>query len=544
MIGNNKKLKMALLYICIFTLMISSNYKVFAEEESVQLVIEDTDIDLGTVFNASINIYNMNGAEIKGVYGLDEFEVLNTSQSSNTSIINGKTTKSSSIGFSARPKNVGSYDIQALVEYKGKEYLSNVVTVVIREQDASLAEEERDVFIKTKVSKESLYSGETTVVTYELYTAKNVSEYGFTETPAFKGVISKQTDTDDLDRSLTTINGRQYLKFELMKVALTPTSTETVKIPAYDVVVLLDSGDFFSRGEQVYVSTDAIDIPVKELPLEGKPDDFSGLVGNLSVETQYDKDSVAYGEAVTLNVHLEGDMSLAGIAELAFPTNEAAVYQSEKDLKINIKSEAYSESKVLEAIIVPKAAGDLSIEPKGISYFNTETETYDVVELKSNTIKVTGQGPAISETDDAMHSGGGNVSNSVVISTIDPTSLQGYYLISKDKVQLLIYGLIVVVVVILMIILLRRQSKKDKLKADFTSKVKNAKSKEELNQILYDHVMYHYGFSMTAYCEDDIRKKIGDVLVADNVLKMYELIKEKTGTLKDVKKKILASINL
>lgn len=524
MIGNKKWLKIIIVCLCVISLVNIHNIKVFAEDREVLLIVEDTDITMGTIMNIKITVVNMSGAEIKGVYGLDDFEVVSTSQISNTSTVNGKTNRYATLQVALKPKQVGTFSLKALVEHKGKEYESDTIVINVKEQDPSLSQEESDVFVKTKISKDSLYAGESFVLTYELYAAKNITDYGFIDTPTFSGMMQKQVDNEQLHHSQVSIGNKQYIKYEILQTVLTPTQNKDIHIPAFHMAVLLDSGDIFTRGEQISVATEAVTIPVKDLPEEGRPKNFSGLVGRLTAKATYDSDSVTFGEAVTLQVQIQGDMQLATVNEIDILVDLAEVYQSEKEGIVNIKASGYTESKEIEAVIVPKTAGDIVIDPIRLNYFDTQTKQYEEIEIPGKKLVVIGTEENSTEIKNREEQKE-EKRTPIVIASIEEKQEKEYFLIPKDSVKYSLYIIGILIVGIVTVILLKRQSKKEKESLDFKIRIHKAKTKEEKMEILHTYVMTTYGFSITAYCEEDVKRKIYDKMVADEIIAVYNAIR-------------------
>ena len=65
--------------------------------------------------------------------------------------------------------------------------------------------------------------------------------------------------------------------------------------------------------------TPAINITVKPLPTEGKPANFSGMVGNYSFSADFDRTELKVGEAMTLTINIKGDGLPGSITDPKLP---------------------------------------------------------------------------------------------------------------------------------------------------------------------------------------------------------------------------------
>ena len=65
--------------------------------------------------------------------------------------------------------------------------------------------------------------------------------------------------------------------------------------------------------------TPTINITVKPLPTEGKPANFSGMVGNYSFSADFDRTELKVGEAMTLTINIKGDGLPGSITDPKLP---------------------------------------------------------------------------------------------------------------------------------------------------------------------------------------------------------------------------------
>ena len=135
--------------------------------------------------------------------------------------------------------------------------------------------------------------------------------------------------------------------------------------------------DFFDRGQAYELATEPIRIKVKPLPTEGKPDNFSGAVGQFSIEASTDKSEVKTGDALTLTVVVSGRGNVKTIAEPSLPDmKDFDIYESKSDEKINKSAGGISGRKTFSYVIVPRREGEVVWPGIDLWYFDPAVQKY------------------------------------------------------------------------------------------------------------------------------------------------------------------------
>ena len=109
---------------------------------------------MGASTNLVLSLVNAQDAKVLKIDGLENFDVLSSSQSTSTSIINNKATYKKEHYYTIMPKKTGEFTIQASMEYKGKTYRTNELKITVRETREDTTGELKDLFIKTNISAE------------------------------------------------------------------------------------------------------------------------------------------------------------------------------------------------------------------------------------------------------------------------------------------------------------------------------------------------------------------------------------------------------
>jgi hypothetical protein len=144
-------------------------------------------------------------------------------------------------------------------------------------------------------------------------------------------------------------------------------------------------------------------LDVEPLP-PGRPDSYSGVVGNLSLSASLDPDSADANEAVTLTLTATGEGNLRAIPEpsLDLPADFEA-YPPEVSESVQRSGAGLRGSKSWEYVLIPRAPGDRSIPSVSLGYYDTNAESFRVAETEPLNLLVSGE---ISEGPVALVRGG------------------------------------------------------------------------------------------------------------------------------------------
>ena len=151
-----------------------------------------------------------------------------------------------------------------------------------------------------------------------------------------------------------------------------------------------DRGFFFSEPEhqRVTATSNSPRIDVRPLPTPA-PDGFTGAVGEFELRSTVVPEEVAVGEPVTWTLRLEGTGNWPGGVSLparAIPVDVRTVQpKTQRDFEENqLFTGAVSE----DLVLIPSRAGDLTLAPVEVVYFDPETEAYRTLIAEPPTIRV------------------------------------------------------------------------------------------------------------------------------------------------------------
>ncbi len=167
-------------------------------------------------------------------------------------------------------------------------------------------------------------------------------------------------------------------------------------------------GGMFGREENVEVRGKPTKVIVRELPAGGRPDGFTGLVGQFSLRAETLVREVAPGDSITVAIGVEGLGALDTLDQVSNRLKEVGkVYPDKPILKEEFVSEAdgtilLRSRKDFKMAVVPSVnSGKLELGQVSVPYYDTSKDSYQIlvgnfgaVDIKAGADSVSAQGTA------------------------------------------------------------------------------------------------------------------------------------------------------
>ncbi len=320
------------------------------------------------------------------------------SQSVSQSWINGDVRFTQSYTYILQPKRKGELTIgSASIKIGGKTLKSNPIKMIVLKA-VSIPKNPNDpnyiaqqnVHLVAEISKSNPYVGEGIYVEYKLYVSQNISvrNYSVTESPQYNGFWNQDIDIKGLNVKMGKYNGEQYRYVVLKKALLIPTKAGKLKIEPMKMDIIIGvptgRGDFFGNAITKNVQMDFASptkiIRVKELPVDKKPANFNGAVGEFNYEVTVSKNGLKANESSQIKVAVtgKGNLKLFEIPKIETP-KELEVYTPERKEKVRttlnglrgVVSDSYT--------VVPQFKGKYKIPSTSFSYFNPKDKKYHTI---------------------------------------------------------------------------------------------------------------------------------------------------------------------
>ena len=331
----------------------------------------------------------------------DDFVVImGPSQFVSESWFNGVRSFSKTYNYILQPKAKGKFTIgQASIDIDGRTYKTAPIAITVTEDVAR-----ESFFLLAEVSKPNPYLNEAVSVTYRLYVGSNVAlnDLQWVTDPKFPNFLSKEIEMPNYEIGECSYQGRNYRYIVVKKVVLYPQKTGTITLEplTMDAVLTVPTNQraFFGRimYEQVSrrVTSGNKTINVKDLPEEGKPDNFSGAVGDFSFAVTPNKQTLKGNESMQLKVEVSGsgNLKLFDLPKPTFPSS-LEVYPPEQNDDISTTLAGMKGRIEQTYTIVPQYKGKYPISGVAFSYFNPNTHKYETIKTDELWIDVTEGAP-------------------------------------------------------------------------------------------------------------------------------------------------------
>jgi len=388
-----------------FVLFLISNC-VQAQDISFEASVNTNKVSLGTVLRLTLTFNGAQNVQAPELPTIDGFEARYFGPSSRISIINGQYSGSVAHTYNLFPLKVGKFQIPSInVDISGKTFTSDPIDVEVvdtpvsptyqpdEEQQPAALNIKDKIFLTIEVPKTQAYLNEKIPVTVKLFIAGlSVRDVQY---PEFKPNDFLTEEFQKPKQYSQTLGGVLYDVLEFNTYIYPSRTGELTIDPAKVSCNILyrsaqrqssfdgffdndffdhDFGGLFGGIEKYPVNLESVDLTLNVLPLpeEGKPQNFSGTVGQFNFSAQVSPQNVNAGDPVTLRMAVEGDGNLKTVEMPSLKTGgNLKVYDPQ------IKEE--NGKKILEQVVIPTVEGSQQIPILSFSYFDPQTKTYQTI---------------------------------------------------------------------------------------------------------------------------------------------------------------------
>ena len=429
--------KLRLIYTSLFLLLFLFNAlgAAFSDEVTLTASVDEANVTLSDkiTYNLVVSGSIQNLPEPKFPEFKDfRAQILNY-RSMSTNIVNTQITVTQTYQAILYPTKEGTFTIPpATLNYNGKLIESNPVVVkVSREQaDTSLssidgknvvsaksgnaqidAQLKGKFFILPAISNLNPFVGEPVTVEYYLYNQNFAlaSPPKMDQIPEYRDFVKEITFSPEnwqRSRKEKMIDGKRYEIYKIIGIALIPIKSGKITLDPINIQINLQaqggqrrsSSWFFDPFDDPFFGSSSIsvrlpilpvDLNIQPLPTEGRPQNFSGTVGNYTLSGQVDRQEITMDDVVTLKMIFKGEGDIEAVQEPKLEKlSDFTVYDVQKDSKKFVSAESISGEKKFEFILKPTKTGDLTIPDTEYSIFNPSKKKYETLNTASFTIKV------------------------------------------------------------------------------------------------------------------------------------------------------------
>ena len=432
----NKKIQIYRISLLTFTIVTLGMFQPGAAQDlEIKTFVDQTRMGAGQQFTLTIQL---SGSDAQSVPvpnppDISAFaDYIGSGSSQNYQLINNRMSVFISSNNYDIARNEGKHQIPAIsFVFKDKTYHSQPINIEITKGSSTPASPQKpgqtsgrrpstqiqpetslegNLFLKLEADRQEVYPNQPVNVTYKIFTRVEVTNYAISKLPSYVGFWSEDFE---MPQQVATheeiVNGEKFLVAEIKKMALYPTSSgkKTIEPMEIDLEVRLReqnrsqdifdrffdddmfSSSLFGRRMRTRITTESLSINVKSLPVEGKPLDFSGIVGNIKMVASIDNDRITAHEAITLKVRFSGTGNIRMIPEpkILFPS-DFETYEPKVSQNLNRREKTIKGNKTFEYVLLPRYAGEYRIKPFTFNYFDPAIEKYQTLSSQEFSLRV------------------------------------------------------------------------------------------------------------------------------------------------------------
>lgn len=535
------RIKLTLLIIAIFCL---SGISVMAEEEPqfiLEIESDEMDIDSDTIM--TVTMINAEGATVKDIVGMEWFFVrCRYDNEISNKEVEGRMAYVETLSYDVYPNYSGKFVVWATIDYNGQTYMTNKLNLTVRDNKI-LGIKDEDAFLQSFLSDNEVYVGQKTILAYDFYSKYEIDFYFFVEDLHIDNILRSKVPTDSFKTENVVHNGSEYTKAVAELSYLTPLKPGLYTIPE-SVFYAYVSAEEFLVDSSFRLLSEPKELIVKPLPTQNQPSDFSWIIGKLKIDAEYDTSEADKG-SITLNVKASGDCSMESLDKIfKEELPNFSVFEYEAGYSESAINNQYYAEREFQITLIPKINGEITIDPIYISYFDTETATYEKAEIPGVTVTVDGVDRSIQTLEVQTHETGGsnNTLETVRIEQISyaPQS-DGFWTIRVNKAIAISIMVLLILGAAVLYFLKRPKKIKDPLD-DIYAQLLKEKDENAIYNLFNSMIRHCFGLNLKASSRSEISDAMPDKRLVEPILSVVEYVENEKPTPSSDNKKLIAMI--
>ncbi|MDE0186468.1 MAG: BatD family protein [Candidatus Poribacteria bacterium] len=388
------------------------NPTAIAEQIAVSASVDRKIVPVGGKIQLTVEVDGIQSINPPELPDMEGFQSRYQGPNSQISIVNGQISASIKHRYGLTALKVGKYTINSIeVTYKGKNYRTEPITVEVikraaaqRKKGGPEGDELKDrIYLTLTAAKEKVYLNEAFPITVRLYHRQievREIEYPTLLTSAFsvRGFTEPSRTEEVIDGvrfyclNFETVvypvsTGQLTLGPAQLKCSLVLKEQSRRRNSLFDDEMFFNQSsfdDFFGRAEKraIVLKSEPLRITVGAHPQDGKPRDFSGAVGQYTLQVEAKPREVKVGEPITLTMHVTGR---GNIETVSLPQ----IYGLDRFKTYNPQIKTGEHGKSFEQVLIPEDESIEAIPEIRFSYFDPEREKYHTIKKGEIPIHVT-----------------------------------------------------------------------------------------------------------------------------------------------------------
>ena len=327
----------------------------------------------------------LSGTQQSGVPALetpDGLQIDYRGQSTQVSIVNGRMEASLSHSFSVLPLREGAYVLGPVrVRHAGGEASTGRLRLVVARGAADVgAPAARALRLVAHVPKAQLYLHERVPLSVRLEVGNvQVTDVQYPVVPS-EG-LAREEFGEPVQRQER--RGALVVQVVDFQTHVVPLRTGTLTLGPAEMQLsvvgqrrrrgIFDS--LFAERTPTTLQAEPITLTVLPLPEAGRPADFSGAVGQLTLEVEVSPREVTAGDPVTVTTRVRGTGNLDGMKPPEVAPRAALKIYEPTEMPVLDATPPIRERR-FEQVVIPTEPGTVGLPPVSVAYFDPASESY------------------------------------------------------------------------------------------------------------------------------------------------------------------------
>lgn len=340
-------------------------------------------------------------------------------------IVGGVTRESATFIYQVTPRVAGRFAVPAFKAMVGnREIRSDAIILTVLDTDGNntpknIAKTPPPALLRVHTPTTKVYVGQVFPVSMELL-AQGLRQSHLpvpqlvTDSIRFTRIRPEYRQASA--RSLNGVLYQNVFLFETGAVAMKPGKLNLIF--ELDVIVMDYRQDVFGRQRKLHLTSDPIPIEVLPLPATGKPEQFTGAVGQYQMTTTVEPNRAKIGDPMELRISLAGSGALDNtpvpepVSWNGFKTHPATSEIEYTDLR------HLSSRKQFKRMIIPTDSKLTHVPALQFSYFDPVTEQYVTLTTPPTPVEITASTPPNPRGDPPAPDGLAPTDDTLAIQTI------------------------------------------------------------------------------------------------------------------------------
>ncbi len=307
-------------FLCIILLIVLSLTAPTSAAPKVSASLSSATISVGESVDLEVSIQGDARAEQPAAPTVEGLQYNGTSQSTQMSIIGSDVTHRTTYTFRYVGRKEGKFSIPAIsVDVSGQQVNTEPLALTVT-AGAQVKSAGDIAFAVIEPVKKTLFVGEDVGVEIRGYLDASV-RWNALDKPQFTAdgfnmreiLVGKQSEQE--------LSGKRYVTV-VYRTVVTPTKAGKLKLGEVKLRAQYSSPrqnnrydpfPGFGRMQEMEIVAPAIEFDVKPLPIDGRPKDFAGAIGQFTFEGTGSPARVKIGEPITMNLIIKGQGNFARI---------------------------------------------------------------------------------------------------------------------------------------------------------------------------------------------------------------------------------------